>query len=54
MEDKTREGRIKRMSKEVLGYLQTVAGKMKFLVQFEDGQKGDTSYVSLSYVCSKE
>ena len=28
-------------------------GEKKFLVQFEDGQKKEMSYVSILYVCSK-
>ena len=39
MGDITREGRIIRMKKEVMGCVHAVAGNEKFLVQFEDGQK---------------
>ena len=35
----TREGRSIRMSKEVVECVQSVVGKKKFLVLFEDGQK---------------
>ena len=34
IEEKTREGRIKMTSKEVLRCVQAVVGKKKFLVQF--------------------
>ena len=36
-EEKTREGRSRRMRKEMVVCLQAVVGKKKFLVQFEDG-----------------
>ena len=42
------------MSKEVVGRVQDVVGKKKFLVQFEDGQKREMSSISLSCLCSKE
>ena len=35
----TREVRSSRMSKEGLGYFQSVVGKNNFLIQFEDWQK---------------
>ena len=39
MEDNTREERSRRVSKEVVGCVQRVVGKKRFLVQFEDGNK---------------
>ena len=41
LENITKEGRIRRMRKEVVGCVQSVVEKKKFLVQFEDGQKRD-------------
>ena len=35
----TREGRIRRMSKEVVVCFHSVLGEKKFLIQFEYGQK---------------
>ena len=35
-----REGRIRRMRKEVVGCVQSVVGKNKFLVIFENGDEG--------------
>ena len=37
LEKTTREGRSRRSRKEVVRYVQYVAGKRKFLVQFKDG-----------------
>ena len=54
MEENTREVRTRRMRKEVVGCVHAVAGKKNFLVQFEDDQKKEMSYVSILYVCSKE
>ena len=54
MEDKIRQGRIRRISKEVLGIVQDVAGKKKFVVEFEDGQKKEMSSSSLSCVSQKQ
>ena len=34
--------------------VQSVAGKNKLLVQFEDGQRKEMSYCSLHFLCSKE
>ena len=39
LEKITREGRIRRMRKEVVGCVQHVVGKNKFLVLFEYGKK---------------
>ena len=54
MEEKTREGRISRVGKEVVGCVQSVVGKKKFLFQLVDGQKIYMSYCLLVYVCLKE
>ena len=48
MEDTTREVRIRRMRKEVMGCVQAVVGKKIFLVQFENGQK---KRYELFFVC---
>ena len=55
MEEKTREGRIRRTRKEVVGCVQAVVGigNKKLLFQFEDVQKRDMSASSLSYLCDK-
>ena len=37
MEENTREGRSRRISKEVVVCVHTVARKKKFLIHFEDG-----------------
>ena len=39
LEEITREGRIRRMKKEVVGCVQAVVGKNKFLVLFKYGQR---------------
>ena len=39
LEKITREGKSWRMRREVVGCVQRVVGKNKFLVLFEDGQK---------------
>ena len=54
MEDNTREGRNRRMRKEVVVCVQFAVGKNNFLVQFEDGQKKEMSSISLLYLCSKQ
>ena len=54
MEDNTREGIIRRIRKEVVGCVQAVLGKNKFLVIFEYGQNREMSYISLSYPCPKQ
>ena len=53
MENITREVRIRRMRKEVVGCVQSVVGKKKLLVQFEDGQKKEISSSSLVFLSSK-
>ena len=54
MENITREGRIRRMQKEVVVCVHSVAGKKKLLVQFEDGEKKETGSSSLVFLSSKE
>ena len=39
LEQISREGRSRRMRKEVVGCVQSVVGKKKLLVQFKDGQR---------------
>ena len=43
LENITREGKSKRMRKEVVGCVQSVMRKNNFLVQSEDGQKKEIS-----------
>ena len=50
LEKITREGRSRRMSKEVMGCVQSVVGKKKFLVQLDDGQKKEISSSSLVFL----
>ena len=54
LEKITREVRIRRMGKDVVGCVHSVVGKKKFLVQFEDGQKKEISSSSLVFLSSKE
>ena len=54
LEKITREGRSRRMSKEVVGCVQRVVGKNKFLFVFEDGQKKEIGYCFLVYLSEKE
>ena len=49
MEENTRDGRSRRMSKYVVVCFQAMVGKKKFLVQFEDGQNRLISASLLSY-----
>ena len=53
-EQNTREGRRIMIKKDVVGYVQDVAGKNIFLVQFGDSKKKDRSTSLLSYLCQKE
>ena len=39
LDEITRDGRIRRMRKEVMGCVKAVVGKNKFLFKFEDAQK---------------
>ena len=45
MEEKTSEGRSRRMSKQVVDFVQDVVGKKKLIAQFEDGHN---KYMSAS------
>ena len=54
MEENKRYRRSRRTSKEVVGCVQAVVGKNKFLVQFEYGQKKQMSYFFIVYLCLKE
>ena len=54
LEKITREGRISRMSKQVVVFFQSVVGKKKFLVLFEYGQKKEIGSCSLVYLSEKE
>ena len=54
VQEQTREGRINRVSKYVVGCFQDVIVKKKFLVQFEYGQNIDMSSCSLQYICLKQ
>ena len=59
MEEKTREARVRRMNKEVVGYVQDMARKKKFLVKFIDTLLGlglglglEFRYVRTGDVCT--
>ena len=54
LEKITREVRIRRMRKEVVGYVHIVAGKKKFLAQSEDGKKKEISSYPLVFLSLKE
>ena len=54
LEKITREGRISRMRKEVVGCVHSVVGNNKFLVLFEDSQKKEIGSCSLVYLSEKE
>ena len=54
MDENTRNGRIRRIRKEVVGCVQAVLGKKKLLVKFEYWQKKDMSSCSLVFLCLKE
>ena len=54
MEEKTREVRTSRMSKEVVACFQSIVLKNNFAVLFEDGHNKEISDSSLLYVCDKE
>ena len=47
MEENTREGRNRRMRKDMVGCVQDLVGKKILLVQFKDGQKKEISDCSL-------
>ena len=50
----TREGRSRKIREEVVGCVQSVLGKKKFLVKFEDGQKRDISSYVMVFLSSEE
>ena len=54
LEKITREGRSRRMRKEVVGCVQSLVGKKKFLVVFKDGQKKEIGSCLLVYLSEKE
>ena len=54
LEKITREGRTRRMRKEVVGCVQSGVGKNKFPVLFEYGQKKEIGSCSLVYLNEKE
>ena len=54
LEKITREGRSRRMRKEVVVCVQSVVGKNKFLVLFDYGQKKEIGYFLLVYLSEKE
>ena len=54
LEKITRKVRSRRMRKEVVGCVQSVVGKNKFLVLFEDGQKKEIGSCPLVYLNEKE
>ena len=53
MDDNTREGRTRRIGKEVVRCVHDVVGNKKFIVKVEDGQKRDMSFFPLFYIFSK-
>ena len=53
LEKITREGRIRRMSKEVVGYVQALEAKNKLLIQFKDGPKKAIISSLLGFLSSK-
>ena len=50
----TKEGRIRRMRKELVGCVHRVVRKNKFLVLFEEGQKKEIGSCLLVYLSEKE
>ena len=54
LEKISREGRSRRMRKYVVGCVQILVGKKKFLNQFEDGQKKEINSSSLVFLSLKE
>ena len=54
MEKIAREGRSRRMRKEVVGCVQSVVGMNNFLIQFKDGQKKEISSSLLVFSSPKE
>ena len=54
LEKITREVRSRRIRKEVVGCVQILVGKKKFLILFEDGQKKEIISSSLVFFSSKK
>ena len=54
MEKNIRDGRTRKMRREVVGRVQYGVGKNNFSVLFKYGKKKDISDSSLSYICEKE
>ena len=54
VEENTREGRIRRMRKDLMGCFQDVMGEKKLLAQSENMQKKEMIPCSIMFVCSKE
>ena len=54
LEKITREGKIRSIRKKLVGCLQTVEGKKKFLLQFEYGKNKYISSSLLVFLSSKE
>ena len=54
MEEKTSEGRIRRMRKELMGCVHAVVGKKELVVQTEQFQRKEMISCLIVYVCSKE
>ena len=54
LENIIREGRIRRMRKEVVGCVHSVMGNKKFLVLFEYGQNKEISSSLLVYLSEKD
>ena len=53
-EENTREGRIRRMRKDLMGCFQDVMGEKKLLAQLKKNQKKEMISCSIVYVCSRE
>ena len=54
LEKITKEGIIRKMRKEVVGCVQSVAGNKNFLIQFEYGQKKEISSSLIVFLSLKE
>ena len=51
---KTREGRRRRTGKDVVGYVQAMAGKRKLVFQFEDEHRKNMRSCLIQYLCLKK
>ena len=54
LEKITKEGKIRKMRKEVVGCVQSVVGKNKIIVLFEHGEKKEVGSCLLVYLSEKE